>query len=558
LVDPVAAELDVGGVLPDRLDAVGFPHLVDAPDLERVHAQQFGKVVNGAFEGESGLRGAVAAEAAGRHHVGIDRVTIGLLVDAAIGSDRADERRCQRLAAVAGRGAGVGDDVDLHRGERAVLLGADLHMRDHRMARGGADELLLTRVLPHHWAADLERSERAQILGDHLLLAAEAAADALGEDVDVAIEQAEQIAKLLLGNERRLRAGAHMQASVVATPGERAVRLKMHVLHPRGRIGHFMNGVGLPEAFLDAAELTMNVDIDVVSEGDALLVQNLSARLHGEFRVEHRGQELVVDLKAPAAFFGGALGLGHDRGHPLTDEAHDIVEHVGVVGIDQMILMRRGGVELARHVLPGEHGDHAGHRESLVALDRLDARMRVWRAQHLEMQRAFRRHVERVARLAGDDRLGEGIAQAPAAGVLSGHFRLNIDDPVQGVIDAVIAGAAAKIALEPVGEILARRVVEGRGGHDHAGGAEAALKGLRIEKRLLHRVQLAVLRQAFDGGDLVAGTAEGGHEARVKRHAVEPYRAGAAVALVAAFLDAEEAEFAQEGPEALTGRRFRR
>ena len=79
------------------------------------------------------------------------------------------------------------------------------------------------------------------------------------------------------------------------------------------------------------------------------------------------GQQLVLDLEQPAGFLGGGLGLGDHGGDPLADEAHDIVEHIGVVGIDQMILMRRRGVELARHVLPGEHGDHAGHGQRLVA-----------------------------------------------------------------------------------------------------------------------------------------------------------------------------------------------
>ena len=333
----------------------------------------------------------------------------------------------------------------------------------------------------------------------------------------------------------------------------------MHVLHPGGLIGHLVNGVGFLETLLDIAELAMDIDIDIVAEGDALLfMQDRRARLHGEFRVEYRGEKLVLDLEQPAGFFRRALGLRHDRGHPLTDEAHDIVEHVGVVGIDQMILVRGRRVELARHVLPGEHGDHAGHRESLVALDRSDARMRMRRAQHLEMERAVRRNVERVARFAGDDRFGERIAQAPAAGVFSAILFLDIDHAVQRIVDRVIAGAAAKIALQPVRQILPRFAVEGRCRHDHACGAEAALKGLRIEERLLHRVELAVAGEPFDGGDLVPGAAEGGHQAGMEGHAVEPDGAGAAVALVAALLDAEEAELAQEGSEALPRLRLRR
>ncbi len=71
-------------------------------------------------------------------------------------------------------------------------------------------------------------------------------------------------------------------------------------------------------------------------------------------------------------------------------------------------------------------------------------------------------------------------------------------------------------------------------------------------------MQLAVFREPLDGGDLAPRGAEGGHQAGVERHAVEPDRAGAAIALVAAFLDAEPAELAQEGAQALAGRGFGR
>ena len=263
-------------------------------------------------------------------------------------------------------------------------------MRDHRMARGGADELLSASELPHHRTAGLQRGERAQILGDHLLLAAKAPTDALGEDVDVAVEHPEQIAKLLLGDERRLRARPHMQPAIVAPPGDGAVRLQMHVLRPRGRIGHLVDGVGFGKTLLDAAELAVNVDIDIVAKGDALFVQDRRARLHGDFRIEHRRQELVVDLEQAAGLFRGGFGFGDHGGDPLADEADDIVEHVGIVRIDQMILMGRRGVELARHVLPGEDGDNAGNGKRVLALDGFDARMGMRRAQHLQMQHALR------------------------------------------------------------------------------------------------------------------------------------------------------------------------
>ena len=181
----------------------------------------------------------------------------------------------------------------------------------------------------------------------------------------------------------------------------------MHVLRAGGAIGHLVDGVGLLEALLDIAELAMNVDIYIVAIGDALLVQDRRTRLHRGFRVEHGGQRLVLDLEQTTGGFGSALGLGHDGRDPLADEAHDIVENIGVVGVDEMVLVGRRRIELARHVLPREDGDDARHGKSRIALDGFDARMGMRRAQHFQVERILDGYVERIARRAGDDRFGE-------------------------------------------------------------------------------------------------------------------------------------------------------
>jgi hypothetical protein len=89
-------------------------------------------------------------------------------------------------------------DVNLDRRQRAIALRAELHPGGHLMARRGADELLFARPLPLDRAAGLQHREHAQILGQHFLLAAETAADALGEHVHVAWPHAEQMAELRL------------------------------------------------------------------------------------------------------------------------------------------------------------------------------------------------------------------------------------------------------------------------------------------------------------------------------------------------------------------------
>jgi hypothetical protein len=183
LVEAVAAEADIGRIFPDRLDPVGGPHHVLAANLERAHPEQPRQFVDRTLHRIRRLRRAVAAKAAARHHVGVDGVSDRLLVGAAVSRHRAAERGGERLAGVAAVAAGIGDDVNIDRSERPVAFGAELHARCHLMARGRADELLFAGELPLHRPAGLARGEQTEVLGDHLLLAAESPSDALGEDV---------------------------------------------------------------------------------------------------------------------------------------------------------------------------------------------------------------------------------------------------------------------------------------------------------------------------------------------------------------------------------------
>ena len=64
---------------------------------------------------------------------------------------------------------------------------------------------------------------------------------------------------------------------------------------------------------------------------------------------------------------------------------------------------------------------------------------------------------------------------------------------------------------------------------------EAALKTLRLQERLLHRMQFAVFGEALDGGDRTMLGAIGRKQARVHRLAIDHHGTGAAIAGVAAF-----------------------
>src|SRR5919197_53416 len=152
----------------------------------------------------------------------------------------------------------------------------------------------------------------------------------------------------------------------------------------------------------------------------------------------------------------------------------------------------------------------------------------------------------------------------------SPHRRL-----ADGLDDVLVAGAAAKVALEPapdlcVGQPVAVRAEELDAGHDHPRRAEAALERVALPERLLERMELAAPRQALDGRDLAAVGLDCEHGARLHCAPVEMDRAGAADRRVAADLRPSEPEVVAEEvdeqrprldlrlvPDAVDGERYR-
>ena len=212
-----------------------------------------------------------------------------------------------------------------------------------------------------------------------------------------------------------------------------------------------VDDVGFLEALGHVADLALQgaEEVAVLGHHLVLVVQDGRARLQRRHGIEHCRQDLVLDLQRPAAGLGRAFGLGDHHGNALACEAGDVVQHVGVVGIDEMILVQRGAVEPARHVLPGVGGNDARDRQRLLPVDALDAGMGVRRAQHLHVQEPVDGDVHRVAGLARQDRFGERVGQAGAQRV-AGHVRLDVALAVQRIDDRAVAGAAADVALQRV------------------------------------------------------------------------------------------------------------
>src|SRR5215469_246099 len=178
-------------------------------------------------------------------------------------------------------GAGVGDDPDLDRGEATVATGAEPHLGSHLVACGGANKLFLTREFPFHRPRSPQRGEHAKILCKHFLLAAEPTSDPFGEHVHVPRAQTKDMTELLLGNERRLRTGADMNAPIWCGPGDRTVGFEMRMLHAGGGIDALMHNISGGETFRRVADLAVNVDIDIAVGSDALVMQERCFGLHG-------------------------------------------------------------------------------------------------------------------------------------------------------------------------------------------------------------------------------------------------------------------------------------
>ncbi len=358
--------------------------------------------------------------------------------------------------AVIAIGAGVGEHVQLHGAQRAIALGADLDVNAHGMARGGGDELFLAGEFELDRLAGVQGGERDDVLDQHFLLGAKTAADAFAEHAQLGEVEIEYTCELLAGEERHLRAGAYVEPAGGVGPADGGQRFEMGMLHARHKVSALMHGVGLREANFDIANAAVHFPHDIVLRIEnarflrVLVVDHRRARRHGLFRIEHRRQGFVIDLDLAAGFLGGGFALGHHGGDPLADEAHDRIQHHGVVGIDQADFMARSRKRGFGRVLMREHRDDAWDAQRRAFVDGTDARMRMRRAQQFDVQQALRREIHGEARFAGHHvgagRSGDVMADA-FAGFGDFYFVLAGD----GVLDGTIAGAAADIAFQAPG-----------------------------------------------------------------------------------------------------------
>ncbi len=528
---------------------VAGPDEVAFAQRERVEAQAPGQLVQCGLDGEGDLPEPVAPEGPGRHGVGVDGAGVGPLVGAPVEGHRLAAAVEEHAGAVVAVGAGVGHHVQLQRGEGAVVAGPGRDGDGERVAGGGGGELLGAGELEADRGARPQHREGHHVLDEHLLFAAETAAEPGRDDADPVRGQVEQRAQRAAGQERRLGAGPDHQSlraggGIGVEPADRAVGLQARVLHAPGVEGVLVHRVRRPQSGVDVADPGVQLGHHVVPwPGDpaghgVLVVHDGRAGCGGGFRVGHGGQHLVGHGEAAAALLGGGHGVGDHGGDALADVSNDVVEQPGVGGVVVDGFVQGGGVQPGWRVLVGEHQAHAGNPERLVGVDRQDAGVGVRGAQQLHVQQSG--HVQ-VQGVAGRPRHDPRSGRCPGASTdgRPGLGAFDVPDAAQRVLDGPVAGAAAQVALEQAAQLLrwgSREPgggVQAGGGHDEPGGAEAALEPLRVEEPPLDRVGVPVARQALDRGDPPTDGAERREHARVHRNPVHVHGAGSAVAGVA-------------------------
>ena len=328
-----------------------------------IDAELEGGVVDEPLEERGGLGPAGTAIRAHRRGVGDgDRhleLDGGKLVRAvrhalrAGGQERAD----------AGIGAGVADQPYPQTGERAVGLAAELGVLHLAAAVRQRPHVFAARRHPHD--RTVERARRLgddDVFGMHAGLAAEAAADLRGDDVQLLRPPAECTGQLTPQHVRHLGGRPHGDATVVGRRRRAAVGLHRHDRHPRVDVAPADDDVGH----------RLEIDSTLVGDEHRLVravvgEDQLGALAEGGLGVGAGRQGVDVGPDGR----GGVLAVGQRRGEHdgdrLADEAHavDGERRTGEVVVHLGEAVMRGDVEVGRR----PHGDHAGHGARVVDVD---------------------------------------------------------------------------------------------------------------------------------------------------------------------------------------------
>ena len=232
----------------------------------------------------------------------------------------------------------------------------------------------------------------------------------------------------------------------------------MRVLHARREVGALVDHVGFGEAGLDVADLPWSSS-KMLCTGSRTNGSSEPCSCGAPSAMASSGSNTAGSTSysttdPAAALLGGADRVGQHGHHPLADEAHDVVEDVGVVGVDEVVGVDRGREALTRHVLPGVDACTPG---TASAADLSIETIRAWACGECSTLRCSMPSISvSIVNSARPVTTSVGRGRADAAPTAwPGAAVLDRGNTVDRILDGAITGAAAEVALQRAGQVLA-------------------------------------------------------------------------------------------------------
>ena len=203
-----------------------------------------------------------------------------------------------QIAALLAVGPDVGDRVEVHRGDGAVLFHADFVLLLRGPAAMHADVIVLPGELElHRLAGDLGEHRRHVIVVLRLILVAEAAAHVFADHAHFAERQVKVFGDVRARVGNALGRGIHGQLAGIPF-GHAYAPLELRVVRVLGDVGIFKHPVGFLEALLQIAPRLLDGRAEVaLADGKIAVGGNLRrVRFEGLVGVEHMGDFFVLDV----------------------------------------------------------------------------------------------------------------------------------------------------------------------------------------------------------------------------------------------------------------------
>ena len=557
-------EFDAGGA-GRRIGIVGDE--IAPPQLGRVHAD----LRRGEFDQAFGDRGRdrMADGAVLAHDVLVLKhdAGAGAIVRAGVGpADQIDDlvgldaagARIDRIRADAGQ------IVDLERGDGAVVLHADLRL-DAMIAGVDVGDEALEPVGDEfdRPPQQLRQRHRRHLVGIGVHLDAERAADVLGEHAHLMLFETEVLGEQVLHHVRRLRALIDGEALLARIPvGDDGARLVGDAGVAAEHEGRLDDRVGFGETFVGIAGDERALEGEIVAE---LGMDHRRRLVERGFRVGHGGQALRsrprparrhprLSARVRATTAATASPCQQARSTAMACCGADLMPLRWVSTPTHGVITFASSAPVTTATTPGAFSPSAasmflmracacGERTNATCAMRGKRDVADILAAPLRQPRQIRpRH--RAADI-GVRPVEGGEARRLIVGDFHCFTALACATATfDRIDDRLIAGAAAVIA----GHVRADRFAAGHAAarqkflraDQHARRAEAALQRVAALERRLQIGDGAGIRQAFDGLDLGAVALHRENEAAAHDRAVEPHRAGAAHAVLAADMGAGE------------------